>query len=587
MATKWPPPPFDVALDRMEQHDAWYRGNTDDLRRVYGQSPTTHSHNGVAYSGGVMGLWSRLWYGQTQPEGENRQTIHIPVASDLAQLSADLVFGEAMKIMYPVTKDAQGAEVRVATQEAQDRLDTIMSSDQAHAEYLLAGEYAAAHGGAYLAVTWDAAFADRPWLRAFRADVAIPTFRWGKLWSVTLWTEYPEAEKSYRLLEVHERGRITYQLWVGDKESLREQVDMRTIRATEHIWLLTHQHDEQNPAEQVSMDELRASAVTGSYTSTEGLGDGTNPAFDIVLETGLPDQLTVEYIPNMRPQRDWAKIGQLADLGRSDFDGVEGLFDKIDWLWSSLLNDFAIGRGRITVPASYLRGLGVGQGAVFDTERSVYSELNVAPTETGTKIVATQFLIRVTEHLSAIDALIREVLRAAGYSPSSFGDFTGATNTATEVTDRAQASERTRDRKIMYAKPALAKLARAAMRIDGLVYPGQGGGDYVEPDIMFPPASQRNPSEIAQSVGLLRTALAMSIRQAVREVHPEWDDQQVDAEVEAIQNETSLQDPTTLGAALGQRPGTFEFPPPGGEPDDDELDPPEPLDTTTTERNPR
>jgi len=533
-ADVWPPLPFDIAFARFAEHDAWYQGDTSTLAEVYQGKigVVTHLRAGVPYRGGVIGSLSKFWWGQLQQPDEKRMKMHLPVPADLATLSSDLLFAEAPKIRYakPETGEPTGAAkpAKKWTHPGQDRLDEIMGSDEAHAELLKGGEYAAALGGTYFAATWDDTIADHVWFRAFAADCAIPTFRYGKLTACTLWTEYrtENAGAVYRLLEKHEPGLVTYELHEGGPWNLGRLVPMSTLPELEHY---------ENLRSNVELEDL------GPLTEI------ANPA--ITVATGVP-KLAVVYMPNMLPARDWRKFGPLANLGRSDFAGNEDIFDKIDQVWSSLMRDIDNGAGRLTVPESYLEvSTKPGEGASFDMNRQVYSGINALGSKSdslASQITISQFDIRVEEHVQTIEALKRELAAACGYSPVHLGlkDTLYSRKTATEITADLSDSERTRDKKALYAKPALAQLAQVALAIDGIVFPGKGGGWFDDlPDIEFADVSQVDPLKNAQTIQVLEAARAASTKTRVRMVHPEWDDPEVDAEVGLINAEDTAPQP--------------------------------------------
>ncbi|GMA31593.1 hypothetical protein [Litorihabitans aurantiacus] len=158
---------------------------------------------------------------------------------------------------------------------------------------------------------------------------------------------------------------------------------------------------------------------------------------------------------------------------------------------------------------------------------------------------------------------MKAILRAAGYSPQTFGDDAmSISSTATEVKARERLSERTRDKKARYWAAALSPLARTMLDIDAVVFRGKGAGVEV-PETRFPPKVQEDTLELAQTALALRNAEAASIEQRVRLVHPEWDGDTVNAEVGRIKAETSLADPATfrpgvddVGGCLRARPTT-------------------------------
>ncbi|WP_105033504.1 phage portal protein [Cryobacterium aureum] len=528
MADQFPPAPLDVAFKQLLIYDALYANDVDALPDQQG-TPATHMHRGQPYSGGIMGAVSAGIVGTpVGVTGENRSSLSIPVAGDLAQLSSDLLFAEAPSIVLPDSMDTQKDGVTIAAdperKRAQARLDEIMSSDAAHAELLRSGEYSAAHGWTYLAVVWDKTFRDHVWFRAYRADCAIPEWRHGALSAVTLWSEYERKDDRYRLMERHAPGSITFSLWKGGKGERGKQVPLNTITETEHYLTLLPVVD----AESLPMAET----------------------MDVVVQTGVP-YLTVEHMPNVLPHPIWDRKGDLANLGRSDYFGLEPLFARINALWSSLMRDFDNGMGRLSVPESYLQLNGRGQGGSFDMGRQVYSPLGgLVDDGKGGQITISQFAIRVQEHLDTIVALKREIAMAAGYSVSHFGIHDGGTKTATEVTDDKADSERTRDKKALYVRPALARLARTALAIDGLVFPGKGGALIEDlPKITFAEVSQVNPLVRAQTTQAEMLARVRSVISGVRAVQPNLTAQEAQAEADLIKAENgmgSALDPTTF-----------------------------------------
>lgn len=533
----WPPAPFDLAAVRFAEHDAWWCGDTETLQKIYSgvgaqATQSTHLHNGRPYRGGVMGNLSKMWIGQPVVEGEARTKVHIGIPAVLARLSAALLFAEAPKIHYEKPDDApasDGVTVTKWVHPGQARLDVIMGSDETHAELLKSGEYSAALGGAYLAVTWNAALRSHVRIRAYAADCAIPEFQDGILTGVTLWTEFHVASDVFRLLERHDRGMVSFTLHKGTARVLGAVVPLSTLPETAHY------------------NGLRTEAEVMTSLQFPELWNET-----VVVATGV-DELAVVYFPNELPQTDWRKLGVLANLGRSDFAGIEELFDKIDQIYSSLMRDVDNGAGRITVPEGYLEAGGPGKGATFDKGREVYSGINAlgsAGDSLSSQITVSQFDIRVQEHVDAINAIKREIATICGYSPSHLGlKAESGGKTATEVVADFTDSELTRDKKGLYVKPALSQLSKVALAIDGVVFPGKGGSLYEElPDVDFAPVSQIDPEKIARTIGILDVARAISARQRVKMAHRDWEDDQVTEEVNLILAEQGGQapDPATF-----------------------------------------
>lgn len=492
----WPPYPHDVALAQYVEWDGWYRGDTTLLNQLYtGQlQQPTHTLRGQRYRGGLVGTLSKMFLGQPIDESERNHVMHLPVAADLAQLSADLLFSDAPKILLPGRDVVENGVTVSHPSPGQDRLDLIINSDRAHSEMLTLGEYAAALGGAYIAVTWDQQIEEHVFPRVYGADTAIPTFRHGRLVGVKLFTEYrpdPDGRAVYRLMEEQKPGSVTFTLYKGGEGFLGGIVPIEELEETAHYRRL---------------DGPDMATLAAARTPEVSFG------------TGVP-WLAVEYMPNITPNREWRRQGVLANFGRSDFDGVIEPMDKVDRLWSGLLDEFDLGQGRIIAGESLLESNGPGQGKQFKLDRKVYQGVNSLGAATATlkdQIVTVQHDIRHETYLDTIDALVRSILRDCGYSPSDFGDYTGGDKTATEVTDRRADSERTRDKKALHARPALAGFARTALAIDGIIFPGQGGGEFELPEIEFAPLSQEDPEKKARTIQALDAARAISIETKVR-----------------------------------------------------------------------
>ncbi len=116
-------------------------------------------------------------------------------------------------------------------------LDTIMGSDEAHAELLNGGVLAASSGGTYFAVTWDASLRDTSGFARSTTDCAIPEFRYGVLTAVTLWTEYDTTAQGGRPVPAARAARTgphQYELHEGGPGNLGKLVPMRTLPETAH-----------------------------------------------------------------------------------------------------------------------------------------------------------------------------------------------------------------------------------------------------------------------------------------------------------------------------------------------------------------
>jgi hypothetical protein len=504
----WPPKSLDPIYQHYNTLDAWYQGDSERLAALYGDGRGTSSvvpaNRPSQYRGGAVGALARMFWGAPTPAGEKRTKLHVPVAGDICTMSSDLLFSEPPSITCENKK-------------TQERIDEMLPSLQA--TLLEGAEVGAALGGYYLRGVWDQSVSEKPWLASVHADAAVPEWRWGKLWAVTFWRVI-ELDDNVCLwhLERHEPGFILNGLYRGTVGDLGDQLPL-----TDH-------------------------------PETAGL----KPA----METGLT-RCTAVYVPNMRPQRQWRNYPAGANLGRSDFDGpVLGLMDSLDETWTSWMRDIRLAKARLIVPSSYLQNIGKGQGAFFDPDRELYESLDMLAGDQRMEISAQQFAIRVVEHRDTQAELLAAILRATGYSAQSFGLSGEVAVTATEVSAKERRSLITKGKKGLYTIPPVADAIEMLLQLEaGPLFntgitperPTITLADSVSPDMM----------QLAQTAELMRRAEAASDDTLVRMLHPDWDEEQVQAEVDAIAD--ARPDPMADPFAL---PG--EMVGPDGEPVDPE-----------------
>lgn len=493
----WPPKPWNISADKMREHDAWYVGDTKTLSGIYqggqGNAPRTRPSQ---MSGGVVGAVARMFWGRPIPAGQARTRLHVPVAADLATTNADLLFSEPPRLVIDQGSSSADGKTRVKNP-TQERLEALFNTPHVHSSLLEAAEVSAALGGVFPRLVWDADVAEHVMLDSVHADAAVPEFRFGRLVAVTFWTEIErEGQQVVRHLERHEPGVILHGVYAGTATDLGKPRPLANYEATQWAAPLVN-------------------------------GEGA-------IETGVKG-LTAAYVPNMRPQREWRSQIGLRDLGRSDYDGLEATLDALDEAYSSWMRDVRLAKARILVGAGYLSSNGPGQGASFDDDQEIFTELNLpGSSSTAPVITPQQFSIRWEEHRQTCNELLKTILRGAGYSAATFGDDPMAiSTTATEVKARERLSERTRDKKARYWAAALGPLAKTMLELDVAVFGSPVPVDAM-PEVRFPSKTQQDPEELARTTQALRAAEAASTETMVRMLHPDWDGETVNAEVDKI-----------------------------------------------------
>lgn len=492
--TQWPPVELDDITPKMAEWSAWWANDTNALTGVYGASGPGPARRGV-----INRVVEWFWSAKASDNDSGMSKLHVPIASDLCQVSADLLFSEP-----PI--------ITVENEAAQERLGLI-AGPQLDLVLVSGAEVSAALGGQYLRVVWDESLRKNAFITRVDADGAVPSFRYGELVAVTFW----------RVVHV-DGGQITRHLE-------RHELDAFGIGVIYHG---LYQGDAYNLGMTIPLD---------AHDSTAGLARAVD--MDGKVSTETPG-LAVGYAPNIGPNRRWRLHPYGANLGRSDLDGLEPLMDAFDRVYSSLMRDIELGKARLLVAESALQDLGPGKGAVFDTDQAVFTGLRLPPTAMGEAkfpVEQVQFAIRVDEHLKAAEALYAQIVRTAGYSSQTFGEKDTSANerTATEVTAKERRSYLTRDRKIRALKPVLEAVLAKALAVDAVKF--NTGATAGPVTVEFADAVQVAPEVLARTASLLRAAEAASTQVLVESVHPDWDETAVLEEVARIVAERTAANP--------------------------------------------
>lgn len=494
---KWPPPELAKITSAQTTWDAWYCGNVDGLMASYrNRRPPTRTSQ---LRGGVVGTVARWFWGAPQGStDEPRIRLHVPLAADMCQGSADLLFADPPTITGPDDKTTE----QLALYDADGLSGTL-----AHG-----AEIAAALGGTFLRASWDRDLQARPFLTTVDADAAYPEFKWGRLSAVTFWWILATDKSTvWRHLERHEVvngiGVIEHGLYVGTGSDLGRRIPLAERPETAGL--------------AVNMDSL------------------------ISTETPMLD---VAYVPNLKPQRLWRNDPVGSNLGRSDLDGVESLMDALDRTYSIWMRDLDLAKGRIIVPEYMTQTGEPGEGIRVDLDREVYTTINASPTS-GTGISFNQFTVDIAQHQATAQQLVEDILRSAGYSRQTFGEDEGTgAATATEIVARDRRSMLTRDRKLRLWQPAIAAMASKLLAIDKAIFHAPVDPDGV--NVKFSNSSQDTPLQLAQTAQAMAAAQAASTKTKVTLLHPDWDEPMIAAEVDAIQQELGIgqmADPLMVG----------------------------------------
>lgn len=511
--TAWPPADHTGRYSRIASSSVWYGGDPAALSAFY-----AGGNSRATVVSGVKHAVSRFfgWFWSKEDPTAPDDKIHVPLAQDIATMSAELVGNGLRFEIQPTEFDEMGRPSEAQKPQiakTQARLDDLLDYALFDATLLAALETSAALGCVGLRIGYDkSAGMTMPTIQRVDADSMVPEFVWGQLVAVTFWRIVRnDGEQQWFHLERHERGAIFHGLYRGTRGNLGMMMSLTDLPETAAIADL--------------VDE-----------------DGKIPMVD--------GRMTAVSVPNMLPD----PLDRENNSGRSDFTpGVITLFDAIDKTMTSLMRDIQDGQSKLLLADYMLDSNGAGKGVSFNEDQHLFTGLKMQPGEQGdAPITQVQFKIRVDEHLRTIEDLTNRAIKACGYSPDTDQAGSGAAITATEFSGKAKRSLSTRSKKLRYLQ-SVEDLLETLLWVDATYF--DSGVTPMPVRMIAPDAVQPSLRELAETVNLLKTAEAASIRVRVQTLHPDWDASQVDDEVETIQTESSSIDPLTFG--LGGRGGGF------------------------------
>ena len=428
---------------------------------------------------------------------KGKAQIHVPLAADIAAASSDLLFGNPPRCR--VYDDDRETE----EEDKQNRLDLLLRNSGFESVIQEAAEAAAVIGDVYLKCNWDSKRLLYPSIRYVSGEDAVPEYRFGKLTCVHFFTVIKTDRKSGRVWRLYERYEPG------------------------HIWSMV-------------------------YTGNGGsLGTETAAALE---EYGVEEHVPVPgggmmavHIPNMKPSR-----VRCQEYGRSEFEGMRDMLDSLDEAWSSWMRDIRLAKSRMIVPAEYLRKRDSDKDKMFsegrytfefDEDVEIYVAMDIA-NDKNMSITPNQFAIRSTEHAATVEALIRNIISMCGYSPQTFGlDINGQASSGTALLIREKKTYQMRSKKLNYWSGPLESFLTAVLQLDAAVYhiPNVHAADRVIVD--FPDSMSTDISTMAQAVQMMHNAQAVSTRTAIKMLHPDWEEGQVEEEAASCMREYGVGNP--------------------------------------------
>ena len=490
-----------VLYAKMQEYAAWFSGEPDLLCEFY-RIGKTENVFGTVFTLSEKTFWAK----QTS---SNTVSLHVPMAGSISELSSDLLFSEKPAInLDEAQKEGASDELKAS----QDELDTLLEDVELNMKCIIGAETAAAMGGVYLKIALADTLVERPIIEIQQPDTALPVFSHGILAQVS----FPnivavkrvgtkDADKSstfkvFRLMETYTSdGKILYSLYKGNHTKLGKEVSITVLEQTK-----------------LMKD----------------------------VDLGI-DRLGCVYVPNMLPNR----ISRDSSLGRSDYQGLEPLMSSLDETYSSWQRDIELSKAKIMIPTEFLEPReqvgNVDKEYVYDKDTAIYARLNVDPLNETFTIQAIQFKIRADEFEKTCLNLIERIASGAGYSPQSFGlNIQGRVESGDGMKEREKRTNAKKVKKEAFWRKPLTELASIIVSINNKRF----GGTIKEGKISVEFSKGISPGlkEVSEALAKIKTAAAASTFIMIKMLHPDWTEEQIEAEVARIKVDTAepeLNDP--------------------------------------------
>lgn len=422
---------------------------------------------------------------------QSKCRMHVPVAADIAAISANLLFSEepSFTCYDEQTEDNESKQ--------QGRLDKLVEKNNIRGKLNEAAESCAALGDVYLKLNYRKDEIDYPVLSVIPADAAWPEYLLGVLKGIHFFSVLKrdfQTDSVTRVYELYEPGKITMAIFEGDSEQLGSDV---------------------------------GDAALKQY------------GFEREIKPPVDDMLAV-HVPNMLPNRLYRDLR----MGRSDYDELRDLMDSLDETYSSWMRDIRLGKARTIVPAEYLKrkpqemldGLAQSASWEFDPDVETYVAIDMS-NENGAVpgITQQQFQIRSAEYSATCTELLRNIVNIAGYAPQTFGlDIIGMAQSGTALHIREKKSYDTRGKKQTYWQSPLESIMTAMIHLDNALWPEKGSDADDRVKVKFADAAANDISTMSSSLQMLEAARSASIETRVQMLHPDWTMKQMAEEVKKL-----------------------------------------------------
>jgi hypothetical protein len=223
--------------------------------------------------------------------------------------------------------------------------------------------------------------------------------------------------------------------------------------------------------------------------------------------------------------------------GESDIAGLDSILDALD----DAETDFRK-KSRASKPLTFVhRKLADEAGNANLDDAILVGEGSLSPVEEPSQLAqVVQGKIESADHVRYCEHLRELAVSLAGYSQASWGlEGGGRADSGRALKLRMARTLLSKAGKERQAREAIQEAAGVSLAM----ILGRAEVEPLKPEITFGTGLVEDEIEQAQELANLRDAGLISTRQALRELHPEWDEDRVEAELQEIQADGPQSDP--------------------------------------------
>jgi hypothetical protein len=501
---------------RIEEYRIWFGGNAKNIREMY-----ANSKSGLGDS--LNYFWAKA--------PKTKRMLHTGIPGLISRKMATILFGGGVTFKASVyalnedgTPDPNAKIDEAKTKQAQDIIDNLIIQTNLIDKMSEAAQNESWSAGCFYKLSHDVSLSDYPILEITTVRNAEVVEERGIVQAIVFKTWIEKKNTRYRLNEIYTTNED------GDAVVTHKLYKIKS----------------NNEIEEVDLEEIEEGVeVLETYNNAD------KTAF---VYKGLKGILAF-YKPNMKPSHEFPNT----PYGASDYEGAIDSFDALDESYSQLISEIRDNQTLRYIPEDLIPREVSDDGEILeylldDSFVTNYVKIRGDADQDADNKIDIQYIEDKTESLLAkYRTALTTAINHAGLSPLALG-ITGleAVNTSAESQqERNKTTLETRKLKIALWKPHLVKLMTKIIELNSWMQKNttarQKAFAKIDLDFDNTDISVEFGEYIVEPVGTkinqwgsAKMQKVASTKEAVKNIHPDWSDEQIIEEVNAIKFEEGV-----------------------------------------------